>query len=77
MAEKTITFKIEKNIATIGEPSPKGWVKELNIVKWNDGEPKVDIRDWSPEHDKCGRGITLTETEAAALGKALAKEFKK
>lgn len=49
----------------------KGWKKELNKISWNGGAPKYDIRDWSPEHEKMGKGITLTEEEAKALKELL------
>jgi len=61
-----INFKITKHIGVLSE-SPKGWTKELNLVSWNEREPKYDIRDWSPEHDKMGKGITLSEDEMMAL----------
>jgi hypothetical protein len=61
-----INFKITKHIGVLSE-SPKGWTKELNLVSWNEREPKYDIRDWAPEHDKMGKGITLTEEETEAL----------
>ena len=64
MAE--INYEITKHIGILSE-SPKGWTKELNLVSWNDREPKYDIREWSPEHDKMGKGITLTEDEINAL----------
>ena len=64
MAE--IKYEITKHIGILSE-SPKGWTKELNLVSWNDREPKYDIREWSPEHDKMGKGITLTEDEINAL----------
>ena len=65
-----IKFKITKHIGILSE-SPKGWLKELNLISWNDREPKYDIRDWSPEHDKMGKGITLTEDEVTTLRKLL------
>ena len=58
MAE--IKCEITKHIGVLSE-SAKGWTKELNFVSWNDREPKYDIREWSPEHEKMGKGITLTE----------------
>lgn len=61
-----IKFKIVKNLGSLSE-SPKGWKKELNLVSWNDKEPKYDLRDWSPEHDKMGKGITLTHEELKNL----------
>ena len=45
----------------------KGWTKELNMVSWNDHEPKYDIREWSPDHTRMGKGVTLTEEEIGNL----------
>ena len=63
-------------IGTISE-SAKGWTKELNMISWNGASPKYDIRDWAPEHEKMGKGITLSEEEAKILyqllGQALGK----
>ena len=61
-----IKFEITKHIGVLSE-NAKGWKKELNLVSWNDREPKYDIREWSPEHDKMGKGVTLSEEEAAKL----------
>ena len=52
-------YEIKENLAVLSE-SPKGWKKELNLISWNGADPKFDIREWSPEHDKMGKGITLT-----------------
>lgn len=60
MAE--FTYNIVKQIGVISE-SPKGWTRELNLISWNNREPKYDIRDWAPEHEKMGKGITLTREE--------------
>lgn len=62
----TVTFEIEQEIGEISANS-KGWTKELNLVSWNGGAAKYDIRDWSPDHEKMGKGITLTKEEALAL----------
>ena len=51
--------------------SPSGWTKELNLVSWNGGEPKYDVRQWSPDHTKMGKGITLTDEEAQKLKELL------
>lgn len=64
--DREVTFEIVERIGIISE-SPKGWKKELNMVKWNDRTPKFDIREWDPAHEKMGRGITLTEEEAKTL----------
>lgn len=47
--------------------SPSGWTKELNLVSWNDRPPKFDLRDWSPDHEKMGKGITLTNEDVQSL----------
>ena len=66
-------FEITKHIGVLSE-SDKGWTKELNLVSWNDREAKYDIREWSPEHEKMGKGVTLSEEEAATLKKLLPDE---
>ncbi len=64
MAE--LKYEIVRNIGVLSE-NAKGWTKELNLVSWNDREPKYDIREWSPEHDKMGKGVTLSEDEFLEL----------
>lgn len=64
MAE--LKFEITQSLGTLSE-NAKGWKKELNLVSWNDREPKYDIREWSPDHSKMGKGCTLTADELAAL----------
>jgi len=61
-----ISFEIVKPFGVISEEKG-GWRKELNMVSWNGRAPKLDIRDWSPDHEKMGKGITLTKDEAAKL----------
>ena len=55
--------------------STNGWNKELRLVSWNDADPKYDIRDWSPDDEKMGKGITLTEEEARNMLGLLEKHF--
>lgn len=69
-----IEFKITENIGILSE-SPKGWHKELNKVSWSGRDPKYDIRDWSPDHTKMGKGITLTDDEAKTLMDLLNSSF--
>ena len=57
--------------------SAKGWTKELNLISWNGAAPKYDIRDWAPEHEKMGKGVTLTREEAENLYKLLGEALKK
>lgn len=70
MAE--IKFEVVEHIGVLSE-SAKGWKKELNLVSWNGVAPKYDIREWAPNREKMGKGITLSEAEFKAL-KALLKD---
>ena len=72
MAKTEFSYEIIKTIAVLST-SKSGWSKELNLVAWNGKEPKYDIREWSPEHDKMGKGITLSDDEFAKLKEILVK----
>ena len=69
MAE--FTYEIVEELGVLSETS-RGWTKELNLISWNGREAKYDIREWAPEHEKMGKGVTLTGDEAAALKALLA-----
>ena len=59
-----------KEIGVLSE-NAKGWRKELNLISWNGGAAKYDIRDWAPDHEKMGKGTTLTEEEIGNLKEIL------
>ena len=65
-----LKFESTKNIGVLSE-SARGWTKELNMVSWNEREPKYDLREWNPDHTRMGKGITLTEEEVETLKKLL------
>lgn len=67
-----IKFEITEHLGTLGE-NARGWSKEVNLVSWNGREPKYDIREWSPDHTRMGKGITLTEDEVINLKDILSK----
>ena len=71
---KEIQYEIVKEIAVLSM-SDSGYTKEINLISWNGKEPKYDIRTFSPNREKCGKGITLTADEATTLLKALQKEL--
>ena len=71
---RDIKFEIRKHIGVLSE-SAKGWHKELNLVSWNDAEPKYDLRDWNPDHEKMSKGVTLTRDEIEKLKGLLESEF--
>ncbi|QUH25587.1 YdbC family protein [Serpentinicella alkaliphila] len=64
MAE--IKYDIIKNFGFLSESS-KQWTKEVNLISWNGREPKYDIRDWAPDHEKMGKGVTLSKDELRIL----------
>ncbi|KXG42678.1 YdbC family protein [Tepidibacillus decaturensis] len=65
-----IKYEIKETLGVLSEGS-KGWSKELNLISWNDREPKYDIREWSPDHSKMGKGVTLSKQELKALKELL------
>lgn len=67
-----IKYEIKEELGVLSE-SAKGWTKELNLISWNDGAPKYDLRDWAPNHEKMGKGITLSADEVQELYKLLGK----
>lgn len=67
-----IKYEIVEELGVLSE-NARGWRKELNLVSWNGAQPKYDLRDWAPEHEKMGKGITLTLDEVKEL-KALLKD---
>ena len=71
---REIQYEIVKEIAVLST-GDSGYTKEINLISWYGKEPKYDIRSFSPNREKCGKGITLNADEAAALLKALQKEL--
>ncbi|MBI5840936.1 MAG: hypothetical protein HZB19_12620 [Chloroflexi bacterium] len=65
-----IKYEIIKKIGVLSK-SVSGWAKELNLISWNDREPKYDLRDWSADHEKMGKGVTLSKEELSALKELL------
>lgn len=64
--DREISFDIVEHIGVISSYST-GWSKELNLVRWNGGAVKYDIRDWDPAHEHMSRGVTLHEKEMRLL----------
>jgi len=65
-----IKFEIIKKIGVLSK-SASGWAKELNLVSWNERDAKYDLRDWSPDGGKMGKGVTLSKEELLALRELL------
>lgn len=65
-----IKYDIIKQIGVLSKAG-SGWSKELNLISWNDREAKYDLRDWSPDREKMGKGVTLSREELLALKELL------
>ena len=68
-----LKYEIINQIGVIST-SASGWNVELNRVSWNGNEPRYDVRSWSPDHTRMGKGITLSEEELVVLSELLVKE---
>ena len=64
MAE--IKYDVVKEVGVLSETG-NGWKKALNLISWNEREPVYDIRTWSPDHEKMGKGVTISAAEAKVL----------
>jgi len=65
-----IKYEIIKQIGVLSKAG-SGWAKELNLISWNDREAKYDLRDWSPDREKMGKGVTLSKEELLSLKELL------
>lgn len=63
-------YDIVEEIGVLSE-NAKGWRKEINLISWNGATPKYDIREWAPNHEKMGKGVTLTKEELETLKKLI------
>ena len=59
-------YEITERIAVLST-NARGWERQLNMISWNDHEPKYDLRDWSPHGSKMSKGISLSHDEMAVL----------
>ena len=71
---KDISCKVVKGLEVLSE-NDRDYTKEINLVSWNYAPAKLDIREWHPEHEKCGKGITLSESEGRKLMEALTRFY--
>lgn len=72
---REIKFDIVRRLGTLAEGN-RSWRKELNLVAWNDREPKLDLREWNEDHTRMGKGVTMTREEGARLYELLESYLK-
>ena len=63
-------FKVEEQLGVISQ-GKGGWNLELNLVSWAGRPAKYDIRSWSSDHEKMGKGSTFTKEELISLKELL------
>ena len=71
-----IKYEIKEMFGSLSE-ARGDWVKEFNLISWNGRAPKYDIREWTKDHERMGKGITLSEAEAEELYYVLKAIFDK
>ncbi len=59
-------YQVVETYGSLSE-SNKGWKKEIKLISWNQKEAKYDIREWSPDGEKMGKGVTLSKEEIVRL----------
>ena len=69
-----VRFDLMERIGVLSRKD-NGWTREVNIVAWNDGPGKVDIRECDPDHKRMTKGVTLFEDEAERLTEVLARRY--
>ena len=76
-SQGTVEYTIHEHLAVLDryEGREVPWAREANVVSWNGGPPKIDIRDWSESHERMSRGITLTEEQAMKLAASLVDRY--
>ncbi len=65
-----IKFEIVKKLGVLST-AKTGWTKELNLVSWNERPAKYDLREWAPDGQTMGKGVTLTKEELLTLRELL------
>ena len=68
-----ITYDVVRNIGVIADNG--AWETQVNMISWNHGAPKFDIRKWNVETDRMRKRISMTENEASTLAKAMNEYF--
>lgn len=64
---KEFSYEIIEEIGQVGNPTPSGWSTRLNLISWNRGTPKLDIRSWNEDMTRMGKGVTFSKEDAKDL----------
>ena len=64
---KEFSYEIIEEIGQVGKPTASGWSTRLNLISWNGGTPKLDIRSWNEDMSRMGKGVSLSKEDAKDL----------
>ena len=63
-------YDLHSEVAVLSE-TESGFSTEVNIISFNEGKKKIDIRKWDKKNDKMLKGISLSKEETLRLLEAL------
>jgi len=64
---KEFSYEIIEEIGQVGSPTASGWSTRLNLISWNGGSPKLDIRSWNEDMSRMGKGVSFSKEDAKDL----------
>lgn len=64
---KEFSYEIIEEIGQVGKPTASGWSTRLNLIAWNGGSPKLDIRSWNEDMSRMGKGVSFSKEDAKDL----------
>jgi hypothetical protein len=64
---KEFSYEIIEEIGQVGKPTASGWSTRLNLISWNGGSPKLDIRSWNEDMSRMGKGVSFSKEDAKDL----------
>ena len=64
---KEFSYEIIEEIGQVGSPTASGWSTRLNLISWNRGRPKLDIRSWNEDMSRMGKGVSFSKEDAKDL----------
>ena len=64
---KEFSYEIIEEIGQVGKSTASGWSTRLNLISWNGGSPKLDIRSWNEDMSRMGKGVSFSKEDAKDL----------
>lgn len=70
-----VTFEIKEVLGALGPRKETGYQRLVTVCSFNNGEDRIDIREWSESMDRMSKGLRISETEAENLCKILTDRY--